>query len=134
MSSNSEYVIYLQILTILTSSRKECCNSTQRMFPTPDNRFILLRKFFSIIYCFMNKHPSILSGIKNTKREHRGKRNSELCLLKQGTSVRPSETKFNLLSRLPSLNLRDSRSEAGMSNKKIKVGHTFHVLYLDRKV
>ena len=52
-------------------------------------------------------------------------------------SVRPSvlsETKFNLLSRLPSLNLRDSRSAAGMSNKKIKFGHTFHVLYLDRKV
>ena len=58
VSSNSEYVIYLQILTILTSSRKEYCNTTQRMFPTPNNGFILLRKFFSIKYCLMNKHQS----------------------------------------------------------------------------
>ena len=49
-------------------------------------------------------------------------------------SVRLSCLKQNLISFSVCPLWRDSRSAAGMSNKKIKVGHTSHVLYLDRKV
>ena len=75
--------------------------------PLTTDSFCWGNSFLLHIALWINIHQSWVASASRTQTESNKtqteKSNSELCFLKQGTSVRPSETKFKLLFCLPSL-------------------------------